>query len=231
MTVAAQLFRLEQLDGEIQSLEGDLADLRRLVQGDPRIVAAEKHVELLRSQETAAAAQQRRLEGDLADVVAKMERDHRRLYGGSIVDPRELASLERELQHYGAQRDALEEQLYTAMELVERLQNDLATSTRDLDESRQHRVDDRPSLLERTQNLSNTIAERREEREALAGELDDRTLAIYTRLQKQSGRAVARISGGVCGSCRVGLPPKDVQHARAGLLATCTNCGRILYAG
>ena len=99
MAVVAQLFRLEELDAEIERRERELTELRRRRRGNPELAAAEQQLERARAQEREAAADQRRLESDLADLEGKIKRDHTRMYSGQIVDSRELSLLERELQH------------------------------------------------------------------------------------------------------------------------------------
>jgi predicted nucleic acid-binding Zn-ribbon protein len=150
------------------------------------------------------------------------------MYGGSVVDPREIASLERELAHLGGRRDELEETLLTVMERVEGLQASLTESSREANDLRERWDVDRPELVRREEALVDTIAGMRAERDALAAHIEPRALSLYTRLRASTGQAVATIRSGVCGICRVTLPPKDVQHARAGTLVPCPNCGRIL---
>lgn len=231
MAVAASLFQLEQLDEEIRQGEAELTSIRRRQGRNPELEAAERRLSELRARESAANAEQRSLESDLADVETRLKRDQTRMYGGQIVDPRELASLEKELEHLRAQRDTIEERCLTAMEQVEELQGAVAQASRQLDELRDRWESDRPELDRRAEALAATLAGLRDRRSALAATIDPPALNLYTRLQAAGGHAVSAVSNGVCQWCRVTIPPKDVQHARAGSLVTCTNCARILYTG
>jgi predicted nucleic acid-binding Zn-ribbon protein len=231
MAVNAQLFRLEALDADLERREAELRELRRKQEGSPELDAAAARLEELRAQEREAAVEQRTLESELAELEAKIKRDQNRMYGGQIVDPRELASLERELGHYAAERDALEERCLLAMERLEGLQSALEATSRQADEARARSEEDRPALARRAEQLAHTLADLRAERDALAASIDARSLDLYRRLRSSAGHAVSHVSDGVCQWCRVAIPPKDVQHARSGALVTCTNCQRILYAG
>lgn len=231
MAIAAQLFRLEQLDAELERLEAELQETRRKQGRNPELEAADARLEDLRAQEREAATEQRALESDLADLEAKIKRDQTRMYGGQIVDPRELSSLEKELEHYRVQRDELEERLLLAMERLEGVQEAVATTGRRTNEARERWEIERPELVNRQGQIADSLAALRDEREALAAAIDPRSLSLYQRLRASSGHAVSAVSNGVCQWCRVGIPPKDVQHARADALVTCTNCQRILYVG
>ena len=231
MAVAAELFHLEQLDTALDGCETALLDLRRRTQRNPELERAETEASALAARERAVAAEQRALEAELADVEARIKRDDARMYGGQIVDPRELASLQRELAHHSTQRDALEEQLLQAMESFEEVQQGAAAAARRAEELRRQWEADRPGLDEERHRLSAEIARLRAERETLTATLDTRALQLYTRLHAASGHAISNVTSGVCQWCRVTIPPKDVQHARSGALVTCSNCARILHVG
>lgn len=231
MAVTEQLFRLEQLDADLAQREAELAEIRRRQAQSPEIEAAEKRLDELRAQERQASAEQRRLESDLDELETRIKRDQTRMYGGQIVDPRELSSLEKELEHYRAQRDQLEEMLLTEMERLEGLQAELAMASKRANETRQRWEADRPMQARQAEQLGDALAAARAEREALAASIDARALGLYQRLRASSGHAISQVSDGVCQWCRVAIPPKDVQHARAGSLVTCSNCQRILHVG
>lgn len=231
MTIAATLFRLEQLDLDLEQREAGLRDLRRREARNLELEAAEARLEALRAQERAAATEQRSLESDLSSLETKISRDQTRMYSGQIVDSRELASLERELEHYRAQRGELEERCLLVMERVEGLQADLAETSRAANELRERWEADRPALAREAEQMADALAGLRAERENMAAEIDPRSLDLYRRLRASAGHAVSHVSNGVCQWCRVAIPPKDVQHARADQLVTCTNCARILYVG
>jgi len=231
MAGATALYRLEQLDTELERQAAQLAQMQRNQGRNPELEAIEARLENLRSQERQVSAEQRTLESDLADLESKIKRDQTRLYSGQIVDSRELASLEKELDHYRSQRDTLEERVLLAMEQLEGLQEAVATTSRQTSEMRRHAEEDRPQLIRQAEQLAEALAAMRDERDALAGSIDAPLLSLYQRLRSSSGHAVSAVSNGVCQWCRVVIPPKDVQHARSDTLVTCTNCARILYIG
>jgi predicted nucleic acid-binding Zn-ribbon protein len=230
MSIPAQLLRLEQLDSELAQYDQQVAELRRRQQGNPELANAEQALASLRAQEQEVAVRQRSLESDLSDLEARITRDHQRLYGGTIVDSRDLASLEKEIQQFRSQRDEMEVQVLEGMERLESLQAERASSEERLGTLRAQWEEEGPALGMRIDELTASLPKLQAERAALAAEIDDRSLNLYGRIRVRSGHAVSTVTDGVCEWCRVVIPPKDVQHARAGSLVTCTNCSRILYA-
>ena len=55
--------------------------------------------------------------------------------------------------------------------------------------------------------------------------------SLYEKLKKnKSGQAVSKLEGRLCGVCRVELPVKELQDAKAGVrLVQCNSCRRIIY--
>lgn len=230
MAISTQLFELERLDTDLLSLQKHLHDLRRLLQESPQVRVAEDHLASLQTRLHDLQRQQRVLEAELADVEARIARDQGRIYGGQVVDPREIATLEREVLHDREKRDPLEDRLLTIMEQVDTLAPQVAAAQRAAQEARAQWESGKPDGTRRAQETAGALAELRADRERLAAQIDPRTLEQYTRLRRTQGNAVSLITGGICQWCRVGIPAKDVQHVRAGQLVTCPNCTRILHA-
>jgi uncharacterized protein len=228
-TVPAQLLRLEQLDTQLEQQESSLTELRNSQRRNPELATAETQLARLQKDEAAAATQQRSLEADLSTLQSKIARDNTRMFSGQIVDSRELGSLEKELAHLRAQRSDVEERLLDVMQTVETLQSELVAAGTKVEETRSRWDTDRPETEVRITRLTDELQDLRAERESLAAELDPRSIDMYQRLRKASGHAVSAVSGGICQWCRVAIPSKDLQHARAGALVACNNCARILY--
>lgn len=229
MSVTESLFRLDQIDAELERLQSDLQEARRRQRQNPELDGAEARLETLGKEEGELSFEQRSLDSSLSDFEAKIKRDQSRMYSGQIVDSRELASLEKELGHYAQQRDALEERLLPSMERLEALQADMGAVRSQVNDLRSRWEEERPTLVAREEEIALSLGGLQSEQEELVSSIDPRSLDLYRRMLSSSRRAVATVSNGICQSCRVGVPAKDVQHARSGALVLCTNCGRILH--
>ena len=93
-------------------------------------------------------------------------------------------------------------------------------------------VDDQIGNLDvREDNLKKELAQLEASRGDLASAVDESACGRYDRLMKSKGGAVVvGIQHGVCGGCHMKLPAQVMVTCKAEQeIATCSNCGRILY--
>lgn len=229
MAVVETVFRLDRIDTELQEREAALAELQRRQRRHPDLEAARSRLAQLETEEQRAAAESRRAESDLADIEVKARRAHGLLYGGTVVDPRELASLERQLEHAREEQRHVEERFLETMEALEQATAGVAEARARVARLERAWEEARPGMTEQAQALAAAIRDLRVSREPLSDSLDPRTRDVYERLRAGIGHAVSPVSNGVCGWCRVTIPQKDIQHARGGAVVHCPNCRRILH--
>jgi predicted nucleic acid-binding Zn-ribbon protein len=231
MPGAAQvLHRLQLLDSELaehlrklREMEGQLGESRELLAARSARAQAEANL-------STWSARLRELEMDLEVVNGRIASTEKRLYGGQVTNPKELASLQQDLQHSKRSRDETEDQALMAMERVDKGDKELSTAKTKLQATESAWSEDQDRLREGIDRVQAEIVDLRQAREELIAPLDPGHLALYEELlSKKGGRAVARLNGAMCEGCRVTLPSSQAQNIRrAQELVTCPNCGRIL---
>jgi predicted nucleic acid-binding Zn-ribbon protein len=205
--------------GQLDKAMAELADL-------------ERRSDEVRTNRDELARGQRRLEDDISTLEDKATQHDKTLYSGAISNPRELQVLQDEIGALKRRISQLEDQELDLMEQIEPLDAQLAA----LD-------DQRSSLDGQATELRGQIAEDEvaidaeldtvvSERAALAAEVEPALLSEYEELRPHSGGiAIARLVGGSCGGCHLGLsaieldrirklPPEEAVH--------CEECGRLL---
>lgn len=175
---------------------------------------------------------QQRLEDEIATLTDKAAQHDKALYSGSVTNPRELQAMQDEIAALKRRISQLEDQEIEVMEKIEPLEADLAglaTQRRVLDDDGARW---RAELAETEVSIDAELAEVEAERAGVVAEVEPDLLASYDRLRKQTGGiAVARLVGGSCGGCHLGLsavevdrlkklPPEEPAH--------CEECGRLL---
>ncbi len=237
MDTNATLLAVQRLDQEAAALRERRATLPELAErkacgtalealARERAGADDRRVPLER--------EERRLEGEVADVAEKARGVEEKLYSGKVTAPRELEDLQSEMQAFQRRQGELEEEELAVMEQVEALDGEVrALETR------------REELDARTQELTRAIEAARAEidaelervageRAGLAPELPEALLAVYDRVRQQDrlkGQAAAAFEEGRCGGCRVALPVMDVSRIRREppeVVIQCPRCSRIL---
>jgi hypothetical protein len=229
MALAETVFHLEQLDSTLEARIAALRDLQRRSRQNVELENARSALAALEAERARVASESRAADGVLEEIETHIARTRGRLYGGAIIDPRELSSLQRELDHLAPPRDDAEMRCLELMDRLETLATQIESGREGVARLEKDWQESRPRVIAQAHALNEQIAALRAEREPLAASLDPSSLELYTRLRATQGHAVASIANGICAACRVSLPPRDIQHARGATLTTCPNCRRILY--
>jgi predicted nucleic acid-binding Zn-ribbon protein len=229
MTQTEDLYRLEQLDAAIERDEAALAadkaklgDRRVLEKARAKLDAVKKDLEERRTKHRAA-------EADVDDITARIESDEKKLYSGSMFNPKELTSLQHEVGMMKERRDELENtalEIIDGVEAAEKTAGDMTAAYAKLEKDWQA---EQARLKGDIEQLTVALEKLRKERQETAAGIDKPALDLYGRIRQQKKPAVSLVERGICQACRISPPASALQHARAGQAATC-GCGRILYA-
>ena len=193
-------------------------------------VEADRAAKAARREELAATL--RRLQGEVASLEARIAELTRTLHSGAVTVPRELQALQHEQDSLRRRQDHLETEELELMEELDPLDEELAGLVGRLEElaAEGGRLDD--ELLGAEIRVEEEITVATDRREAAREGVDDDLLATYEGLRSRlEGVAVARLVGGVCGGCHLGLSAAEVARIKKqppDALVTCDECGRLL---
>lgn len=175
-----------------------------------------------------------RLEGELQLIEQKITREEGRLYGGEVVNPKELSALQSEIEMLKRRKMPLEEGVLEQM--VERddgyaekgrLEAEAADVAREADEIRAR-------IAEAEREINGLLDEEQAKRDGLLPSIPEDSLELYESLREQKkGVGVGALQGGICTACRESLSAVELdrirQAARAGETQfRCEHCRRIL---
>lgn len=228
-----QLFDLQELDlqigryqTELASVEAHLADDSALVKARAKVSEGEERVRQLRKEH----ASQSLTVQELREKARALEQ---RLYGGSIRNPKELESLQAEMQFAKTRADEEEEKLLNLMIALDEAEDGLARSRTDLEQTERTRTDTCATLAKEQATLTERLQALSANRHQLAAGIAPALLAQYEQVRKaRQGQALAKVERGMCMGCRLTLPASELQRVRTSQEpVTCSTCGRILYAG
>jgi predicted nucleic acid-binding Zn-ribbon protein len=229
MSVAKQLYQLQDTDLEIESKEqalqriaSQLGEDRAVARVKARLAQENQNLEELKRQ-------QHSVEWEIDDLVTKITPAEETLYSGRIKNPKELANLQHEVEALKARRNQLEDKALEIMDRAELTEASVAAINSELKtvEADWHRQ--QQQLSAEAEELKNSLSHLEHRRQSLLSEIEPRIAEFYQELRRKRGRAVARVEQGICSSCRISLPISDLQRARSGDLVQCSSCGRILF--
>ncbi|MBI4277821.1 MAG: hypothetical protein HY660_05140 [Armatimonadetes bacterium] len=222
---------------ELQALDSRLAALqkRRRALDDgaglhTTLVQARQAWEQARTGLHATEVQVRTWELEVESLAAKRKKFEQDLYGGRITNPKELESLQAEVNALKRAISRIEDQILGGMETIERERPEvvaLEQSAKGQDEALAAHVE---AYRQEVAAIDAEQAELAARREAMAAEIDELLLRKYERIRARAGGiAVVRVEHDRCGGCHVALPEGMLVRVREGDdLVTCEECGRIL---
>ncbi len=229
MAMARQLYNLQSVELETEAAEKTLlqkeamlGESRELLEARERQLKAKQKLEELKKQQQA-------VEWDVDDVAGKLSKVQQNLYGGRIVNPKELSGLQHEAEGLKKKSDRLEEKDLELMEQVEAASAALAGADSHLAAAETKWKEEQKQLAADIEQLKDSLTGLRQQGQQQAAAIDGETLDCYNRLRKQKGTAVALVKQGTCSGCRISLSTAELQRAKGSRLVMCSSCGRILF--
>lgn len=221
--------RLQALDSEIAQKKARLTIVLRSQGETDALRAARARAEALTAERDSYRTQQRRLDGEIASLTARITSAERRLYSGEVKNPKELGDLQASVEATKRERGRVEDQLLEILVELEDVSAALAAAESERDRIEAAWTADQASLRDEQHTLALALNELLPQRQAQAEKLDARLLTMYDNLRRlRGGVGAVAIVGDQCGSCRVSLPSTKVKAVREGKVATCDSCGRLL---
>ena len=115
MSRVSNLFRLQEIDLEIDAARVRLAEIDQALRGDPAVQAARARLIAAESELRTARVSAQELEFESASLAAKISDAEQRLYSGRIRNPKELQDLQADIASLKRRRAAVEERQLDAL--------------------------------------------------------------------------------------------------------------------
>ncbi len=232
MTRISDLFDLQEIDLEIDARCAAVGEAEsRIGESEEAEAAAgviiEREAEVQEMHKKLKAA-----EWEVEDLTNKIKPLEKKLYGGSVHIPKELASIEEDIHSIQARKRILEDKELDVMSQLEGAEGALAAAKHEHATLLAEWEQEQRGLNQEREKLTAEIALLEDKRAAERSRIDGGALALYDALRpKHQGRAVAKVERGTCGGCRISLPMSLLQRARGGsdVIVQCSSCERILY--
>ena len=233
MTSAADLFALQEIDLRRDARRAVIADIESRLDEPGAVRASREAVEDAEEDLQGMRRLQRNLDARLADLDAKLQPLETRMYDGSVRNPKELTDMQKELDHFRAQRGKLDDEGLELIEAIEEMTRLLTEQKEALRQAETSWQEEKTRLLDQKSVAESEFSSLEGQRGNHTAEMDRGMLGLYETLRTaKAGRAVALVVRGQCQGCRITLPTHIVQRLRGGgILIQCPNCERILVAG
>jgi uncharacterized protein len=228
-----RLLDLQREDSEIRRLterKASLPEAARLAELNERLEELGADLAIARKQQDEVEREQARLEGEGDLLDTKIGREEQRLFSGAVGSPKELSSLQAEVDMLKRKKAGLEDDLLEVM-----VQKDSAAATTDRLQAEHEELEREATSLaalvnELTAEIDARLVEHSGARTRIAATVPEELLALYERIREQKhGVGAAALENGTCSGCHTKLPAREVERLKAERgLQRCDNCRRIL---
>lgn len=232
MSAALGLFRLQQVDSQMDQIRGRLKAIQETLQNDGELRAA---MDAFSASENGFKTAERAFQSTEADVEKqriKIEQAESSLYGGQVRNPKELQDLQLDVASLKKHLATLENLELNAMDTLENADQAMQASKAQLERVRADKSIQYNDLTKESETLQKEIERLDAERKAVTSGIPQPAMLTYDSLRAQKrGVAITTVTDSSCAACGTTLTPSQQQSARStSQLFTCPTCGRILFS-
>jgi len=229
MSVAKQLYQLQEIDLQLEADEQTLTRLASQLGESQAVASARNRLTLENQRLEELKRQQRSHEWEIDDLTSKITAAEQKLYGGRVGNPKELASLQHEVETLKSKRTRVEDKVLEIMEQIEQAESGVVSLGKELKALESDWQSQQQRLSSEIDELKLDLNDLKHKRGTQLASIDPQAIELYDRIKKQKGTAVAKVEQGICQGCRISLSATQLQQVRTGGLMQCSNCGRILF--
>jgi uncharacterized protein len=232
MSAALGLYRLQQVDSQIDQIQARLKVIQTILENDAQLRAASEQLTASENSYKDAERSLKQSEAEVEKQSIKIQQTEASLYGGHVHNPKELQDLQKDVVSLKRHLATLEERELEAMLVVETTEKDWQNAKSALENVQSSLGEQHRDLARESTSLRKNLERLNSERQAVISDIAQQTMATYDQLRQQRrGIAVTTLSDGSCAACGTTLTPSQQQNARStSQLIYCPSCGRILYA-
>jgi predicted nucleic acid-binding Zn-ribbon protein len=218
--------------GQLMHRARTLPDAARLADIETRLARVRDEVVAAETIAADLELDQTKADQDVEQVRDRVRRDQQLLDSGSIGDPKQLQSIQHELQSLARRQVDLEDVELEIMERVEGARAAVVVLTQRRDDLEAERATVAAAVREQRAALDAERHAAAEERAELVATIPADLLALYDRIRADhGGLGAAPLHRGTCQGCHLTLPPTEIEVLRsapADEVIRCEDCRRIL---
>ncbi|HRW04184.1 MAG TPA: C4-type zinc ribbon domain-containing protein [Caldilineaceae bacterium] len=211
-----------------------LVQLKELLTESDELKRVQSQVEQLKAEQDKWRFEQQRNETELETLATKIEESNDMLMGGSIHNPKELESLQANIESLQRQRSTAETNSVEALYKSEELATQLSNAESKLAEMQESWNTNQTQLTEEDTKLKRAYLVLKKQREQVAERISEPLLQRYEQMrQRKGGVAVATVENDTCSACHVQLPTgvlsTVIDQGKTDKQILCPTCGRLLF--
>tara|TARA_A100001037_G_scaffold179101_1_gene160660 strand:- start:6795 stop:7487 length:693 start_codon:yes stop_codon:yes gene_type:complete len=224
------LLELQSIDVQIDKHSDRLQEITTQLNEDKILRALQQRVLNLQTEISKKQTEQSEADHTLVKISSKILEAEKKLYGGTIVNSRELQDLQSDVAMLKGHQNEAEDTLLLILDEIEQLEKSKDSFDEKLISLKSKWGETQEALLGEKSHLEDEVSKFIASRDSTASSISNIEISIYEQVRKMHrGSPVARMEHNLCNLCKIGLPMKLQQEIRdSNSLHRCPNCGRIL---
>ena len=186
--VLHRLLDLQAEDTAIKRLEerkAALPEAARLREVTEQLAELTADLEIATKQDAEIAHEHGRLEGEIELLEQKIEREEQRMFAGAVSNPKELSSLQAEVESLKRRKSGLEDQLLEVMEQRETSSATVGRITAERDQASAESEELTAKAGTLYSEIDAELAQHSSARDQIAAELPDDLVTLYEKIRTQ----------------------------------------------
>ncbi|MCD6600185.1 MAG: hypothetical protein J7L19_06440 [Dehalococcoidia bacterium] len=229
MSLPKQLYKLQQLDIELQKNQQLVGEITQQLSKNSVLIAAESKLSSQKQQLTEWKKKQKTTEWELDDLQDRVNQLNSKLYNGTVKNPKELVNLKHESENLKSKIGPKEDDLLELLSQIEDMAAMVEIGSKEIDKLKQEWEQTQEILTQRKIEAETALTNLKGKRQELLHQITPEALSLYEHIKLAKGQAIAKIEQGKCQGCYITVPTSQWQRAKAGDLVQCNSCTRILY--
>ena len=229
----SSLLELQRIDSKIDSLKKDLDNIKEKARYDELQAGLKKlraKEELFQKEQDQQSQVLDKINGELDLLNRKIENEQKKLFGGTISNPKELSAIQKEIESLSKKKDGIETSVLEQMDKVSALDDALTKTKEFIARDNEEAQKAKEIWQQKEDQLKAEISKVASSRDEQAKTVDEELLEDYEDIREtKGGIGAGALVKGICEVCNVELPETEVEELRAKDRPDyCTSCGRIL---
>ena len=231
MRSVAGIYILQQIDTKIDRCRKRINEITSTLDDNRAVADAAKNVDRATESMQTAAKEHGGIQGEIDIVTSKHENGEKRLYSGTVTNPKELKDLQDQGEALSRRIAELEDAKLEAMIMEEDCKEGLEDALGHHDVALHERKMLEQKLNAESKTNYDNVKKLQGEREVALNSIPEELVNNYeVARSKYRGIAVVLIDDGMCSGCGLGVSTGHIQAARSGdSMVACDNCYRYLY--
>lgn len=227
------LYQLQLIDNEIDKHNKQLNEIQKILNFNQDVIALQQDLDLLETEKKGKNQILKKFSDEATIIQNKISSSEQSLYDGSVKNPKELQSINLEIDSLRKRLVTLDEEQLDYLYQIEELDEKIDLKKAELSNLEQTKLDQRNNFQLKIEHIQKENNRLDIEKKTIINQIEDNFLEKYKLLRKtKNGVAVSLIVDNACALCGNSLPPMEVQKAKSSEDdVNCSVCKRFLFTG